>query len=56
MGLTETSIEEFQSVRVLVVGDVFLDRFQYGVVERISPEAPIPVFSEKTDDPKESPC
>jgi D-beta-D-heptose 7-phosphate kinase/D-beta-D-heptose 1-phosphate adenosyltransferase len=30
--------------RVLVVGDVMLDRFHYGHVERISPEAPIPVF------------
>jgi D-beta-D-heptose 7-phosphate kinase/D-beta-D-heptose 1-phosphate adenosyltransferase len=30
--------------RVLVVGDVMLDRFVYGAVERISPEAPIPVL------------
>ena len=37
-------IDRFQSVRVLVVGDVLLDRFQYGKVERISPEAPVPVF------------
>lgn len=29
--------------RVLVVGDVMLDRFVYGEVERVSPEAPIPV-------------
>src|ERR1700741_4610247 len=29
---------------VLVVGDVMLDRFVYGHVERISPEAPIPVL------------
>lgn len=32
------------SVRVLVVGDVMLDRYIYGAVERISPEAPIPVL------------
>ncbi|MBX3499496.1 MAG: D-glycero-beta-D-manno-heptose-7-phosphate kinase [Alphaproteobacteria bacterium] len=32
------------SVRVLVVGDVMLDRYIYGTVERISPEAPIPVL------------
>jgi D-beta-D-heptose 7-phosphate kinase/D-beta-D-heptose 1-phosphate adenosyltransferase len=32
------------AVRVLVVGDVMLDRFVYGAVERISPEAPIPVL------------
>jgi len=30
--------------RVLCVGDVMLDRFVYGDVERISPEAPIPVL------------
>ena len=30
--------------RVLVVGDVMLDHFHYGSVERISPEAPIPVL------------
>ena len=29
--------------RVLVVGDVMLDRYWYGAVERISPEAPVPV-------------
>lgn len=31
------------SRRVLVVGDVMLDRYWFGVVERISPEAPVPV-------------
>ncbi len=30
-------------VRVVVVGDVVLDRFLYGAVDRISPEAPVPV-------------
>jgi D-beta-D-heptose 7-phosphate kinase/D-beta-D-heptose 1-phosphate adenosyltransferase len=30
--------------RVLVVGDVMLDRFVYGGVERVSPEGPIPVL------------
>ena len=31
------------SARVLVVGDVMLDRYWFGDVERISPEAPVPV-------------
>ena len=31
------------SCRVLVVGDVMLDRYWFGIVERISPEAPVPV-------------
>jgi D-beta-D-heptose 7-phosphate kinase/D-beta-D-heptose 1-phosphate adenosyltransferase len=35
----------FQSLRGLVLGDVMLDRFVYGNVKRISPEAPIPVMT-----------
>jgi len=31
------------SARVLVVGDVMLDRYWFGEVSRISPEAPVPV-------------
>ena len=33
-----------RSARVLCVGDVMLDRFVYGEVDRISPEAPVPVL------------
>ena len=32
-----------ESARVLVVGDAMLDRYWFGAVERISPEAPVPV-------------
>ena len=35
--------EAIAHVRVLVVGDVMLDRYWFGEVERISPEAPVPV-------------
>jgi len=35
--------EQLQQASVLVVGDVMLDRYWYGNVERISPEAPVPV-------------
>lgn len=38
-------LDRFHQARVLVLGDVMLDRFVYGSVERISPEAPIPVMS-----------
>ncbi|MEO8741546.1 MAG: PfkB family carbohydrate kinase, partial [Casimicrobiaceae bacterium] len=31
------------TTRVLIVGDVMLDRYWFGDVERISPEAPVPV-------------
>ena len=36
-------IEGLGDARVLCVGDVMLDRFVYGDVSRISPEAPVPV-------------
>ena len=36
-------IEAMTHSRVLVVGDVMLDRYWFGEVERISPEAPVPV-------------
>lgn len=34
-----------ERLRFLVVGDVMLDRYFWGEVERISPEAPVPVFN-----------
>ncbi len=36
-------LAQLAGARVLVVGDVMLDRFVYGAVDRVSPEAPIPV-------------
>jgi rfaE bifunctional protein kinase chain/domain len=35
--------EQLAKARVLVVGDPMLDRYWHGAVERISPEAPVPV-------------
>ncbi len=35
--------EAVKKTRVLVVGDIMLDRYWFGDVERISPEAPVPV-------------
>jgi rfaE bifunctional protein kinase chain/domain len=37
------SKEQISAARVLVVGDVMLDRYWYGAVDRISPEAPVPI-------------
>ncbi|WP_410498213.1 D-glycero-beta-D-manno-heptose-7-phosphate kinase [Chitinibacter sp. S2-10] len=43
--------DRVKSARVLVVGDVMLDRYWFGDVERISPEAPVPVAKiNKTDE------
>jgi D-beta-D-heptose 7-phosphate kinase/D-beta-D-heptose 1-phosphate adenosyltransferase len=39
-----TALEQLAGAPVLVVGDVMLDRFLYGAVERISPEGPIPIL------------
>ncbi len=38
-------IEGIKSAKIAVVGDVMLDRYVWGVVERISPEAPVPIVS-----------
>ena len=37
-------VSQLTKARVLVVGDVMVDHFHYGEVNRISPEAPIPVL------------
>jgi D-beta-D-heptose 7-phosphate kinase/D-beta-D-heptose 1-phosphate adenosyltransferase len=42
-------LERMGEARVVCVGDVMLDRFVEGAVERISPEAPIPVLSVKRE-------
>lgn len=38
----------FEGLHVLTVGDVMLDQYAFGKVDRISPEAPIPIFSKTT--------
>ncbi len=37
------TLDSFKDISVLVVGDIILDRYIWGKVERISPEAPVPV-------------
>ena len=36
---------QFSNIKTLVVGDVMLDRYWFGSVDRISPEAPVPVLA-----------
>jgi len=38
-------INKFEGLRVLVIGDVMIDAYMIGQVERISPEAPVPVLA-----------
>ena len=40
---TRLSRAQLAAARVLVVGDAMLDRYWFGAVDRISPEAPVPV-------------
>ena len=41
--MTAPTREQLAQARVLVVGDAMLDRYWFGAVDRISPEAPVPV-------------
>ena len=43
MGAAALRLPDTSRARVLVVGDVMLDRYWFGEVSRISPEAPVPV-------------
>lgn len=38
-------VKRFARASVLVVGDAMLDRYVYGEVERVSPEAPVPILT-----------
>lgn len=44
------SLERIARCRVLVIGDVMLDRYWFGEVSRISPEAPVPVVHIKREE------
>ena len=39
----EALIDRFGNLRILVVGDLLLDEYRVGDVDRVSPEAPVPV-------------
>ena len=42
-------VRGFHTARILVIGDVILDRYVTGSVHRLSPEAPIPVLRPASD-------
>ena len=37
-------LDRFREVKVLVVGDLMLDLYLTGAVDRVSPEAPVPIL------------
>ncbi len=45
----KTTFAQLQGKRVLVIGDVIVDAYIWGDVNRISPEAPVPVFDIETE-------
>ncbi|MDD5454886.1 MAG: D-glycero-beta-D-manno-heptose-7-phosphate kinase [Candidatus Ratteibacteria bacterium] len=46
------TIKNFKKASVLVIGDLMLDEFLFGKIERISPEAPVPVVKIKNGERK----
>jgi len=46
----KVDIPAFNKARVLVVGDIMLDRYWYGPTQRISPEAPVPIVKIDQDE------
>ena len=41
--------EDFKQKKILIIGDVMIDKYILGNVERISPEAPVPVLHQKEE-------
>ncbi|MCU0418886.1 MAG: PfkB family carbohydrate kinase, partial [Cyclobacteriaceae bacterium] len=50
MDSLEKIFHAFTELKVLIVGDVMLDSYIWGAVERISPEAPVPIVTVKKRD------
>ena len=42
--MIEQNIQAHKKFRILLIGDTCTDVYQYGTVDRISPEAPVPIF------------
>lgn len=49
MNSLQDTIDDFARARILCVGDMMLDVFVYGSVNRVSPEAPVPVLRKKQE-------
>jgi D-beta-D-heptose 7-phosphate kinase/D-beta-D-heptose 1-phosphate adenosyltransferase len=43
---------DFSKINIAVIGDCMLDIYHYGSVERISPEAPVPIFKSNNIEPE----
>ena len=38
-------LDSFKNLNILIIGDVMIDAYLWGKVDRISPEAPVPIVS-----------
>ncbi len=45
----EKILDKFRGKKILIIGDIMLDIYVRGTVERISPEAPVPIFAQKNE-------
>ncbi len=45
MSLLKSIFDAFESQKVLIIGDAMVDAYRWGTIERMSPEAPVPVVS-----------
>lgn len=45
----QTIFKQFQNKKVMIIGDIIVDEYIWGDVNRISPEAPVPVFEMTTE-------
>ncbi len=45
--MTQNILEQFSKLRALIIGDVMIDSYLWGKVDRISPEAPVPIVDVK---------
>ncbi|MCK5096956.1 MAG: D-glycero-beta-D-manno-heptose-7-phosphate kinase, partial [Desulfobacteraceae bacterium] len=43
-------IDKFKAIKAMVIGDLMIDEYLWGSVDRISPEAPVPVVSVEKED------
>ena len=42
--LPNSTVQRFKKTKVFLIGDIMLDRYVFGKINRISPEAPVPIF------------
>jgi D-beta-D-heptose 7-phosphate kinase/D-beta-D-heptose 1-phosphate adenosyltransferase len=50
--LAKTGYLDFSDLKIAVIGDCMLDIYHYGIVDRISPEAPVPIFKFNNSEPE----